>query len=176
MAIRIALCLSLAIGLTCGAIKYYNKNETPITTETPAPTQTIKPITTPKPRSYTKTKSATPTKGMTVYSAPDEWEWMGKDYKTFENVTTKYSYKDGDYSYSIWLDESEHKIVKVSTTIYVNTKSKSKTTTKSSTKSSTKNELPVSDYVNPDDFYEWYKDDFDDYEEAEDYYYSNGGK
>ena len=36
--------------------------------------------------------------------------------------------------------------------------------------------LDTSDYVAPEDFYDWNKDDFYDYEEAEDYYYSHGGK
>lgn len=33
----------------------------------------------------------------------------------------------------------------------------------------------VSGYYDPEDFYEWYYDDFSDYEEAEAYYYENGG-
>ena len=33
----------------------------------------------------------------------------------------------------------------------------------------------VSGYYDPEDFYEWYSDDFSDYEEAEAYYYENGG-
>ena len=31
-------------------------------------------------------------------------------------------------------------------------------------------------FVHPEDFYDWYYDDFWDYEEAEEYYYSHGGK
>lgn len=34
----------------------------------------------------------------------------------------------------------------------------------------------VSDFVHPDDFYDWYRDGFADFEEAEDYYYSHGGR
>ncbi len=30
-------------------------------------------------------------------------------------------------------------------------------------------------FYHPEDFYDWYKDDFIDYEDAEDYYYSHGG-
>ena len=33
----------------------------------------------------------------------------------------------------------------------------------------------VSGYYDPEDFYEWYYDDFSDFEEAEEYYYENGG-
>lgn len=33
----------------------------------------------------------------------------------------------------------------------------------------------VSGYYDPEDFYEWYYDDFSDYEEAEEYYYEHGG-
>lgn len=45
-----------------------------------------------------------------------------------------------------------------------------------STKKSGSSGLNASDYYHPDDFYYDYYDDFYDYEEAEDYYYSHGGK
>ena len=35
--------------------------------------------------------------------------------------------------------------------------------------------LMYPDTYDPEDFYEWYYDDFSDYEEAEAYYYENGG-
>lgn len=47
---------------------------------------------------------------------------------------------------------------------------------KRSTKKSNSTGLNASDYYHPEDFYEWYYDDFYDYEEAEDYYYSHGRK
>lgn len=34
----------------------------------------------------------------------------------------------------------------------------------------------VGDFVHPDDFYDWDRDDFADFEEAGDYYYSHGGR
>lgn len=34
----------------------------------------------------------------------------------------------------------------------------------------------VNGFSNPEDFYDWYWDDFFDFEDAEDYYYSHGGK
>lgn len=34
----------------------------------------------------------------------------------------------------------------------------------------------VGDFSHPEDFYDWYYDDFYDYEEAEEYYYSHGGR
>lgn len=34
----------------------------------------------------------------------------------------------------------------------------------------------VDDFSNPEDFYDWYWDDFIDYYDAEDYYYEHGGK
>ncbi len=37
------------------------------------------------------------------------------------------------------------------------------------------NSPSVEGFSNPEDFYDWYYDDFFDYEEAEDYYYSHGG-
>lgn len=45
-----------------------------------------------------------------------------------------------------------------------------------STKKSSSSGLNASDYYHPDDFYYDYYDDFYDYEEAEDYYSSHGGK
>ena len=33
----------------------------------------------------------------------------------------------------------------------------------------------VEGFSHPEDFYEWYRDDFYDYEDAEDYYYEHGG-
>lgn len=38
------------------------------------------------------------------------------------------------------------------------------------------NSPSVDGFSNPEDFYDWYYDDFFDYEEAEDYYYSHGGR
>ena len=38
------------------------------------------------------------------------------------------------------------------------------------------NDPVVGDFTNPEDFYDWYYDDFFDYEEAEDNYYSHGGE
>lgn len=35
--------------------------------------------------------------------------------------------------------------------------------------------LDVSGYYDPEDFYDWYYDDFGDFEEAEEYYYEHGG-
>lgn len=37
-------------------------------------------------------------------------------------------------------------------------------------------ELSTDDFTHPEDFYDWNRDDFSDYEEAEDYYYSHGGR
>ncbi len=53
---------------------------------------------------------------------------------------------------------------------------KPSSTPKRSTSKSNSRALPASDYYHPEDFYDWYRDDFYDYEEAEDYYYSHGGK
>ena len=47
-------------------------------------------------------------------------------------------------------------------------KKKQKTTTESSAKETP--EFDVEDFVHPEDFYDWYKDDFVEYEEAEDYW------
>lgn len=54
--------------------------------------------------------------------------------------------------------------------------SKPSATYKRSTKKSSSSGIKASDYYHPDDFYYDYYDDFYDYEEAEDYYYSHGGK
>ena len=37
-------------------------------------------------------------------------------------------------------------------------------------------EFKVDDFTDPEDFYDWYWDDFVDYEEAEEYYYNHGGR
>ncbi len=37
-------------------------------------------------------------------------------------------------------------------------------------------EYDVEYYSDPEEFYYWHMDDFYDYEEAEEYYYSHGGK
>lgn len=42
-------------------------------------------------------------------------------------------------------------------------------------KSAFDNEPIVDGFSHPEDFYDWYRDDFFDYEDAEDYYYSHGG-
>ena len=48
-------------------------------------------------------------------------------------------------------------------------------TTRKTTKKSN-GAFDVDDFNNPEDFYDWYWDDFVDYEDAEDYYYEHGGR
>ena len=50
------------------------------------------------------------------------------------------------------------------------------TSTKKKKQTFSSNDPVVGDFTNPEDFYDWYYDDFFDYEEAEDYYYSHGGE
>ncbi len=109
---------------------------------------------------------------MHVSSPPDDWQWQGTDNLTVKDSrgnkvrTTKYRYDTGSRSYTIWV--SEYGIVdKVSITDY---------NKPGSSKKKVHSPLDPSDFVHPEDFYDWYSDDFYDYEEAEDYYYSHGGK
>ena len=63
-----------------------------------------------------------------------------------------------------------------STTTKKNTTTKKSTTTTKKSSSESSDRLNAKDYRDPEDFYDDNYDDFFDYEDAEDYYYANGGK
>ena len=134
----------------------------PYTTPTPRPT--LKPTATPMP--------SVPYVGMYVSSAPSKWTWQGTDNLTVKDAagngirTIKYRYDAPPKIYAIWVSESTNKVVKVTVT---------DPTVSSNRKSSTNNKpssdpYHAKDYAHPDDFYYDYRDDFWDYEDAEDYW------
>ncbi len=148
-------------------------------TPTPVPTPKPTPRPTPMPTQSTApsaTRTTVPYVGMHVSSIPYKWTWQGTDNLTVTDQsgnkvkTVKYRYDVSPKSYSIWVDEYD-RVVKVTVSDPTAT---SKTKKKSSYSSSSS--LDTSGFVHEEDFYEWYRDDFYDYEEAEDYYKSHGGK
>lgn len=101
----------------------------------------------------------------------DQMHWEGNDNKTCNVHTTKYLYTGGGEQYRLWISDynSIKKVVKLS-------KSSSGTSAGKTGTSSLDTGPNVEGFSNPEDFYDWYWDDFFDYEDAEDYYYSHGGK
>ena len=139
------------------------------------------PRPTPKPVAWTKTASpyawlydTEPHDGMYISAIPSDWKWQGEDNINVRDAhgnqlrTTKYNYEATGKQFVIWLENSSGKIVKVSYT--------DRGGTSSSQKKKATPTPDVSDFVHPEDFYDWYWDDFVDYEEAEEYYNSHGGK
>lgn len=122
--------------------------------------------------------TSVPYVGMYVPSQPSNWTWQGTDNLTVKDSsgkavrTVKYRYDVTPKIYVVWVSESSDQVVKVSIT---DPTSKAGTNGSSKSKSSSSS-LDTSGYYHPDDFYYDNYDDFYDYEEAEDYYYSHGGK
>ncbi|MBQ1734541.1 MAG: hypothetical protein II038_06640, partial [Lachnospiraceae bacterium] len=102
----------------------------------------------------------------------DQMRWEGNDNKTCDVHTTKYLYTSrGGEKYRLWVSDYNciKKVVKLLSS------SSGSSTGKTGTKSL--DTCPsVDGFSNPEDFYDWYWDVFFDYEDAEDYYYSHGGK
>lgn len=140
---------------------------------TPTPQATARPTQTAAPSAA---RTTTPYVGMYVSSIPSKWEWQGTDNTTVRDAsgnnirTVKYRYDAPPKIYVIWVNESD-KVVKVSITDPTAPAKKKNTSSKGSASS-----LDTSEFVHPEDFYDWNRDDFYDYEDAEDYYYSHGGK
>lgn len=96
----------------------------------------------------------------------------GKDNKTFDVSTTKYVCVVGTKKYRLWITDYNciKKVVELSS---------GRTSSSSSGKSGSSSigtGPSVDGFSDPADFYEWYWDDFVDFEDAEEYYYSHGGK
>lgn len=103
----------------------------------------------------------------------DQMHWEGNDNKTCDVHTTKYLYTSGGgEKYRLWISDYNciKKVVKL-----LSSHSSGPSTVKSGT-GGLNNEPSVDGFSHPEDFYDWYWDDFFDYEDAEDYYYSHGGK
>ena len=136
------------------------------------PTTSVVPYTAPTPRPTPTPMPSVPYVGMYVSSVPSKWTWQGTDNLTVKDAagngirTIKYRYDAPPKIYVIWVSESTNKVVKVSVTDPTagsNRKS-------SSNKKSSSDPYQAKDYAHPDDFYYDYRDDFWDYEDAEDYW------
>ena len=140
------------------------------------PSTSVVPYTTPTPR---PTPRPTPTPipsvpyvGMYVSSVPSKWTWQGTDNLTVKDAagngirTIKYRYDAPPKIYVIWVSESTNKVVKVSVTDPTASSNRKSTTNKKSSS----DPYQAKDYAHPDDFYYDYRDDFWDYEDAEDYW------
>lgn len=140
------------------------------------PTTSVVPYTTPTPR---PTPRSTPTPmpsvpyvGMYVSYVPSKWTWQGTDNLTVKDAagngirTIKYRYDAPPKIYVIWVSESTNNVVKVSVTDPTASSNRKSTTNKKSTS----DPYQAKDYAHPDDFYYDYRDDFWDYEDAEDYW------
>ena len=134
----------------------------PYTTPTPQPTP--RPTPTPMP--------SVPYVGMYVSYVPSKWTWQGTDNLTVKDAagngirTIKYRYDAPPKIYVIWVSESTNNVVKVSVTDPTASSNRKSTTNKKSTS----DPYQAKDYAHPDDFYYDYRDDFWDYEDAEDYW------
>ncbi|MDO4974066.1 MAG: hypothetical protein Q4E38_07650 [Eubacteriales bacterium] len=143
------------------------------------PKTTVKPVTTVKPTTrvaVSRTWTGAPYTGMYVPTVPEAWQWKGSDYHTVkssygkEMKTEKYLYYIGDNKYTIYVDKDDT-VVKVELTAIRPEKSTAKTGKRRSVIPSP----DTSGYYSAEDFYDYYRDDFSDYEDAEDYYNSHGG-
>ena len=89
------------------------------------------------------------------------------DSQTCSVPTKVYYYTDGQNAYNLWISE-DNKILLIKEALPPSGK-----TGKSSSHAY---DPDVDGFTDPDDFYDWYKDDFFDYEDAEEYYYDHGGE
>ncbi len=96
-----------------------------------------------------------------------------RDTKTCWCPTTLYLCTVREYTYKLWISDDDT-IIKVE--LYSVAQQPGKTSSGSSGKKPASPEFDVDAFSNPEDFYDWYMDDFIDLEEAEDYYYSHGGE
>lgn len=159
----------LAVLALLGAIAYALMN--PASPAAPAPTAT--PVAAPRRTPAPTKKPAAPQLpyvGMRVNSIPSAWEYRGTDNLSVKDAsgnkvrTTKYVYEKPPKQYTIWVNESD-------TVVKVDIYDRSYTAPKSTSKpKATSDPYNAKDYAHPEDFYEWYADDFWDYEDAEDYW------
>ena len=95
-----------------------------------------------------------------------------RDNSTCWCPTTLYRYTIGDSTYKLWISDTDT-IIKVE--LYSVSPQPGKSASGSSGRKPTAPEFDVDAFRNPEDFYDWYIDDFIDFEEAEEYYYDHGG-
>ncbi len=121
-----------------------------------------------------KTSQSEPYIGMYVPSPPENWVWQGTDYSSVKDksgksvVTTKYRYDTSTKIYTIYVNAAGS-VVKLSEITR-------RDSTGSKPKGYSQSVPDATDFVHPEDYYEWYFDDFIDYEDAEEAYYRAGGK
>ena len=143
----------------------------PAPTATPRPSVTVRPTPKPKPSpAPTVRPKATPhPSGLRVgmkLSRDVELYYLGGG-GTIDGVSTwRYRYLAGTTYYVVYLDSD--RTVKRIEDYTPQTSSKKSRSGKVSDSSS--DPFHASDYAHPEDFYDWYKDDFWDYEDAEDYW------
>ncbi len=169
--------LIAAIVYTAVIMDQYTTVPQPRPTASSAPAKaTYTPRPTPKPTSK-PVDPPDPYVGMPALFYKSSWEWQGSDNTTAKDATgkkirtTKYRYDTAKRSYTIWVNESDVVVL-----VRYSEKGGSSSSGGSGKRKSVAPTPNVSDYADPEDFYDWYRDDFDDYEDAEDYYYSHGGK
>ena len=95
-----------------------------------------------------------------------------RDTKTCWCPTTLYLYTVREYTYKLWISDDDT-IIKVE--LYSVAQQPGKTSSGSSGKKPASPEFDIDAFSNPENFYDWYMDDFIDFEEAEEYYYDHGG-
>ena len=169
----IIVLLSLLVIIVVAGISTANRSPgVSIPSYTIEPTTKIVPYTTPTPRPTPTPMPSVPYVGMYVSSVPSKWTWQGTDNLTVKDAagngirTVKYRYDAPPKIYVIWVSESTNKVVKVSVTDPTAGSNRKSTTNKKSSS----DPYQAKDYAHPDDFYYDYRDDFWDYEDAEDYW------
>ena len=169
----IIVLLSLLMIIVVAGISTANRSPgVSIPSYTIEPTTRIVPYTTPTPRPTPTPMPSVPYVGMYVSSVPSKWTWQGTDNLTVKDAAgngiraIKYRYDAPPKIYVIWVSESTNKVVKVSVTDPTADSNRKSTTNKKSSS----DPYQAKDYAHPDDFYYDYRDDFWDYEDAEDYW------
>ena len=169
----IIVLLSLLVIIVVAGISTANRSPgVSVPSYTIEPTTKVVPYTTPTPRPTPTPMPSVPYVGMYVSSVPSKWTWQGTDNLTVKDAagngirTIKYRYDAPPKIYVIWVSESTNKVVKVSVTDPTAGSNRKSTTNKKSSS----DPYQAKDYAHPDDFYYDYRDDFWDYEDAEDYW------
>ena len=169
----IIVLLSLLVIIVVAGISTANRSPgVSIPSYTIEPTTKIVPYTTPTPRPTPTPMPSVPYIGMYVSYVPSNWTWQGTDNLTVKDAagngirTIKYRYDAPPKIYVIWVSESTNNVVKVSVTDPTASSNRKSSTNKKSSS----DPYQAKDYAHPDDFYYDYRDDFWDYEDAEDYW------
>ena len=98
------------------------------------------------------------------------YESKSTSYGSLGSSKTTYTFHYGNYIYIVTCEDGAVTSWRSEKKVTVRKKS----STKSSTKKKTSDPFDAGSYAHPDDFYDWYEDDFWDYEDAEDYWEEYG--